>query len=74
MSLEQDLARRRLKRRGPIATSIAIMTACGVTMIGLCIGLEPFTILYRASVSATLLGLLVSFGLSVIDIANTPNR
>ena len=71
MSLQNQLARRRLKRRGPIATVLAILTASGVTLAGLSIGLEPFTILCRASVSAMILGSLVSFGLSVIDIANT---
>lgn len=74
MTLRHTLARRRLRRRGPIATIVAVMTACGVMIIGLIVGLEPFTICRRAAISALILGGLVSFGLSVIDIANTTDR
>ena len=74
MSLKNQIARRRLKRRGPIATLMGILTASGVTLIGLAVGLDPFTILYRASISAVLMCAVVSFGLSVVDVANTTNR
>ena len=74
MSLRNDLVRRRLKRKGPISTVVSILTACGVTVVGLTVGLEPYTIFYRALVSAAILGCLVSFGLSVIDIANVTKQ
>ncbi len=70
MSLRNQIARRRLRRRGPIATLVAVMTASGVTLIGLIVGLDPFTIFCRAGISAIALGSVVSFGLSVIDLAN----
>ena len=71
MNLQRQIVRRRLKRRGPVPFAIAVVTACMVVLIGLISGHEPFTILIRAGVSAGLLGCLVSFGLSVIDIANS---
>ncbi len=72
MSLRHQIARRRLRRRGPIAMVFSVLTACGVTLLGLAFGLGPFTIFCRAVVSAILIGGLVSFGLSVINMANSP--
>jgi hypothetical protein len=71
MSLENQIARRRLKRKGPLAQVSALLTASIVSLIGLSIGLEPHVILWRSIVSATLIGTVVSFGLSVIYVANT---
>jgi hypothetical protein len=49
----------------------ALLTASGVSLIGLTVGLEPHIILWRALVAAIVIGLIISFGLSVIHLANT---
>lgn len=71
MSLQTQIARRRLKRKGPLGKVSALLTASGVSLIGLTIGLEPHVILFRSLVSALVIGTIVSFGLSVIYVANT---
>lgn len=71
MKLENQVARRRLKRKGPLAQVSALLTASAVSLIGLAVGLEPHVILWRSLVAALLMGGLVSFGLSVIYAANT---
>jgi hypothetical protein len=70
MSLRERMARRRLKRRGPIGKVSGLLTASAVTLIGLAVGLEPHVILWRAFVSGVLIGSLVAFGVSVIHVAN----
>ena len=70
MKLEHNLATRRLRRKGPLGTVSALLTASVVSLIGLAIGLEPHIILWRALVSAGLIGSIVSFGLGVIYMAN----
>jgi hypothetical protein len=47
------------------------MTAGGVTFIGMMTGLEPDIILWRALASGVVMSLLLSFGISVIYVANT---
>ena len=71
MRLEHQLARRRLKRKGPLAKVAALLTASAVSLIGLTIGLEPHIILWRALIASLFVGVLVSFGLSVVYIANS---
>lgn len=71
MRLENQIARRRLRRKGPLGRISALLTASAVSLIGLAVGLEPHVILWRAVVAAGLMGCLVSFGVSVIFIANT---
>ena len=66
MKLEHNLATRRLRRKGPLGTVSALLTASVVSLIGLAIGLEPHIILWRALVSAVLIGSIVSFGLGVV--------
>ena len=70
MKLEHNLATRRLRRKGPLGTVSALLTASVVSLIGLAIGLEPHIILWRALVSSVLIGSIVSFGLGVIYMAN----
>ncbi len=70
MSLRNQMARRRLMRRGPIGKVSGLLTASAVTLIGLMVGLEPNIILWRAFVSGVLIGSLVAFGVSVIHVAN----
>ncbi len=74
MSLEHNLATRRLRRKGPLGKVSALLTASIVSLIGLSIGLEPHIILWRACVSSVLMGVLVSFGLGVIYMANNPRE
>ena len=71
MTLQNQVARRRMKRRGPLGRVCGLLTASAVTLIGLAVGLEPHVILWRAFVSAVLIGSLVAFGMSVIYVANT---
>ncbi|MFN6206543.1 MAG: hypothetical protein ACK49R_08885 [Planctomycetota bacterium] len=47
-------------------------TASAVTLVGVMLGLEPHVILLRAAGSAILMGSVLTFGLSVIQMANTP--
>jgi hypothetical protein len=71
MSLQHQITRRRMKRRGPLGTVCGLLVACAVTLIGLAVGLEPHVILWRSFISAILIGSLVSFGMSVIYVANS---
>lgn len=64
--------RRNLKPLGPIGTLGGVCTASMVTGIGIVTGLEPYTILIRASISAFLVGGVLAFGLAVIQLANLP--
>ena len=70
MKLKNQIARRRLRRKGPLGKAAALLTASLVALIGLSAGLEPHVILWRAFLAAVLIGVLVSFGLSVICAAN----
>ncbi len=72
MSLKEQLIRRRMKRNSAWGTVAGLLTACSATLIGTVSGLEPDVILLRALVSGVLMSLLVSFGISVIYIANAP--
>lgn len=47
-------------------------TASAVTLVGILLGLEPHVILLRAAVSAFAVGSVLWFGLSVIQLANSP--
>ena len=68
--LQTRVANRRLRRIGPIGRMSALLTASGVWVIGAVNGLEPFVILWRSLIAAILIGAIVSFGMSVILMAN----
>lgn len=70
MSLHHQIARRRLKRIGPLGRVMGLLTASLVSLIGLAMGLEPQVILWRAMIASVLIGSLVAFGMSVIHVAN----
>ena len=70
MSLNQQIANRRIKRIGPVGRIVGLLTACMVAIIGLVMGLEPEIILWRAFAAACLSGTVVAFGVSVIQAAN----
>jgi hypothetical protein len=70
MSLDSQIANRRIKRIGPLSKIFGLMTACLVSIIGMSTGLAPEIILWRAFVSACLSGAIVAFGISVIQVAN----
>jgi hypothetical protein len=72
MSLNEQILRRRIRRNGSWSTIIGLMTACVATLIGILSGLEPDIILWRSLTSGVLMGLLCSFGISVIYFANAP--
>ena len=62
-----------MKRNGSWATISGLLTASAVTLIGVVVGLEPDIILWRAFASGLLMAVLVSFGISVIYVANATN-
>lgn len=62
----------RRRRLGPVGTVGGMCTASAVTLVGILLGLEPHVILLRAAVSAFAVGSVLWFGLSVIQLANTP--
>lgn len=71
--MARNVARKPRRRRlGPIGTVAGMCTASAVTLVGVLLGLEPHVILLRAAVSAVLMGSVLAFGLSVIQLANTP--
>lgn len=69
--VQSRVANRRLRRIGPIGRMCALLTASGVWVIGAVNGLEPHVILWRSLLAAMLIGGIVSFGMSVILMANT---
>ena len=70
MSLNSQIANRRINRIGPLGKIVGLLTASLVSMIGLAMGLEPEVILWRAAIAACLIGVLVAFGVSVVQAAN----
>lgn len=61
---------RREQKQRPVAILTAMFTACVVTLIAVFSDVEPLAVLFRATLSAALMGGLVSIGLIVIRIAN----
>lgn len=74
MTLQNQIARRRLRRKGPLGRISALMTASICVPIGMLSGLDPDVILFRCFVGAVVVGMLVAFGVSVIDVANRPRE
>ncbi len=64
----------RLQRSFPAGKYVALLTAALVTLVGVCLQLDPLTILLRATGSAVLLGCLVSIGVGVIRVADSEYR
>lgn len=73
-TLSAGRSRSRRTKRTPWGMLVALFTACFVTLIGVFSGFEPFVVLVRASVSAILLGGIVSLGSGVIHLANVGSR
>ena len=69
-----DRILRKRRPRQPFGMLSGLLAASLTTLIGICSGLEPFTILCRAMVSGIAIGLTVSIGISVIKVANIPNE
>ena len=70
MSIENQITNRRIKRIGPIGKILGLLTASLVALTGLVMGLEPQIILWRAVFASFLIGSIVAFGVSVIQVAN----
>jgi Na+/proline symporter len=70
LSIKNQITNRRIKRIGPIGKIIGLLTASFVALIGLAMGLEPQIILWRAVIASFLIGSVVAFGVSVIQVAN----
>ena len=69
----KKLTRRELMRRKksfPAGTLAALLTAVMVTLIGVGMQVESFTILTRAAISSLLVGSIVSIGVGVIRMAD----
>ena len=71
MSLETQIINRRIKRVGPVGKITGLLAASLVATIGLFFGVDPQVILFRAIVASLVIGCVVSFGVSVIQVANT---
>lgn len=73
MSKQRQTRRAALRQRKafPAGTLAALLTAVAVTLLGVCMGVESYTILTRAIVSSLLLGSIVSLGVGVIRLADT---
>jgi hypothetical protein len=65
--------REKLREQGafPAGMFAALLTAASVTLIGVSLRLEPLVILVRSSISAVLLGCLVSLGVSIVRLADS---
>lgn len=61
----------RNQRLFPAGMFVALLTAAFVTLVGVCFGLAPIVILVRASVSAVVLGCLVSLGVGIVRMADS---
>ncbi|MCC9602936.1 hypothetical protein LOC67_20495 [Stieleria sp. JC731] len=55
----------------PFGMLAGLLTAIAVTLIGVFLRLEAFTILTRATVSSLILGTVVSLGVGVIRLADS---
>ncbi|MGB7345733.1 MAG: hypothetical protein WBD20_16070 [Pirellulaceae bacterium] len=64
----------RVKRSFPHGKFAALLTAAFVTLMGVYLQLEPLTILIRASVSAIVLGGVVSLGVSIVRLADAESK
>lgn len=69
-------ARKRLQDSFPFGIYAALITAAAVTLLGVLLGLDSFVILLRASVSAAIVGAVVSMGVGFVRIvlAESKNR
>lgn len=74
MSIQSEIANRRLNRIGPLGTVLGLLTASMVSVVGLIVELDPLVILTRATISAFLVGTTVRFGLNVLQAANIRNE
>ena len=70
MSLDGQIANRRIKRLGPLGKIASLLTAGLVSLIGLAMGIEPDVILWRAVIASVSVGCFVAFGVSVVQAAN----
>lgn len=64
-------ARSRSNQRFPAGMFTGLLTAAFVVLVGVFLRQSPLVILIRSSVSAVLLGCIVSLGLSVVRIADS---
>ncbi|HMP78761.1 MAG TPA: hypothetical protein PKD54_04875 [Pirellulaceae bacterium] len=71
MRIESTIGVRRRRRQRGKAAACGLLTGCVVTLIGMTVGLEPHVILWRALLSGALMGVLVSFGMGVVQMANS---
>lgn len=72
MSRQRITHRQSLRRQKsfPAGTFAALLTAIAVTLIGVFMGVESYTILIRALVSSMIVGTVVSIGVGVIRLAD----
>ena len=72
MSGKQQTRRALIRRQKafPAGTFAALLTAIAVTLVGVALGVDSWTILIRALVSSALVGSVVSIGVGVIRLAD----
>ncbi|MDM4016775.1 hypothetical protein [Roseiconus lacunae] len=68
MSRRKEMRR---KQAFPFGMFAGLLTAIAVTLIGVFLRLEAFTILTRATVSSLILGTVVSIGVGIIRLADS---
>jgi pilus assembly protein TadC len=64
----------RAKRSFPHGKFSGLLVAVFVTLIGVFLRLDPVTILIRASVSAIVIGTIVSLGVGVVRLTDSENK
>ncbi|QDT10263.1 hypothetical protein [Planctomycetes bacterium K23_9] len=63
----------RAKNAFPYGKFVGLLTAAFVTLVGVYMQLEPITILMRSTVSAIVIGTVVSVGVSIVRLADAEN-
>ena len=76
MSNEKLTNRQRLRKKSafPAGMFVGLLTAVCITLTGVVIGLDPLVIVFRAGLSAIFLGMLVSFGMSVVRMMHAESK
>lgn len=69
-NVNSEAIRRRMRHGLPLGKLVGLLAGCLATLIGIASGHEPFVIFSRALISGVAVAILLSFGLSVIHLAN----
>ena len=67
-------ARARGQKAFPCGLFVGLLTAAVLTLIGVAMGFQPYVILMRSAISATIVGSTFSVGMSVVRLANAESK